>query len=65
MEKNLTRQAIVIGNYDNIPTSISSDTLIIVMINSLKTNRETDKLFGTNEILTYTITVALKLIVQQ
>ena len=57
METNLTNQALATGNYDNIPTSISSDALVVVMIDGLKITKEADKMVWADGALTYTITI--------
>lgn len=45
------------GNYNNIPTSLTSNTSIVNMIEGLTLTKEADKVNWSDGLLTYTITL--------
>lgn len=57
METELNNTAMVVGNYNNIPTSVTSQVLVVTMINGLTIVKEADKNVWADGILTYTIKV--------
>ena len=57
METKLTNIASVLGNYNDIPTSISTQALVVTMIDGLTATKTADKMIWADGNLTYTITV--------
>ena len=57
METQLSNTATVLGEYNNIPTSISSQALVVTMIDGLTVTKTADKMIWADDILTYTILV--------
>ena len=57
METQLSNTATVLGEYNNIPTSISSQALVVTMIDGLTVTKTADKMIWVDGILTYTILV--------
>lgn len=57
METQLSNTATVLGEYNNIPTSISSQALVVTMIDGLTVTKTADKMIWADGILTYTILV--------
>ena len=43
METELTNTVKTVGNYNNIPTSITSDALVVTMISGLTITKTADK----------------------
>lgn len=54
---NLSNIVSVLGNYNNIPTKINSDKLIVTMIDGLKVTMTADKMVWADGLLTYTIVI--------
>ena len=54
----LTNQAISNGTYDSIPTSLTSNTSVVNLVDGLTLKLEADKKTWLNGSLTYTITLA-------
>lgn len=57
MEKELSNTATVLGNYNNIPTEISTQALVVTMITGLTVSKTADKMVWSEGALTYTITI--------
>lgn len=57
METELTNTVKAVGNYNNIPTSITSDALVVTMISGLTITKTADKSIWADGALTYTITI--------
>ncbi len=58
MEKELSNETSVVGNYGNIPTSITSQVLVVTMVSGLSVVKTADKDVWANGELTYTIKVS-------
>ena len=54
---NLSNIVSVLGNYNNIPTEINSDKLIVTMVDGLKVTMTADKMVWADGLLTYTIVI--------
>lgn len=57
METELTNTVRAVGNYNNIPTAITSDALVVTMISGLTITKTADKSIWADGALTYTITI--------
>lgn len=57
MESELTNTVTALGNYNNIPTSVSSLASVVTMISGLTITKTADKPVWADGLLTYTITV--------
>lgn len=57
MTNNLSNTVTVLGNYNEIPTSISSQALVVAMIDGLTVTKTADKMVWADGVLTYTIEV--------
>ena len=57
METQLTNTASVLGSYNNVPTAISSQALVVSMIDGLTVTKTADKMIWADGVLTYTIVV--------
>lgn len=57
MTNNLSNTVTVLGNYNEIPTSISSQALVVAMIDGLTVTKTVDKMVWADGVLTYTIEV--------
>lgn len=57
METQLTNAVSVEGNYNAVPLSITSDVLVVTMLNGLTVTKKTDKMMWADGNLTYTIVV--------
>lgn len=57
METELSNIVTALGEYNNIPTSISSEAAIVTMITGLTIEKVADKTVWADGLLTYTITV--------
>lgn len=57
MTNNLSNTVTVLGNYNEIPTSISSQALVVAMIDGLTVTKTADKIVWADGVLTYTIEV--------
>lgn len=57
METELTNTVTALGNYNNIPTSVSSLASVVTMISGLTITKTADKPVWADGLLTYTITV--------
>ena len=57
MTNNLSNTVTVLGNYNEIPTSISSQALVVAMIDGLTVTKTADKMVWADGALTYTIEV--------
>ena len=60
MANNLSNTVTVLGNYNEIPTSISSQALVVAMIDGLTVTKTADKMVWADGVLTYTIEVENK-----
>ena len=58
METSLNNIASVLGNYNSIPTQITSDVLVVSMISGLTVKKTADKMVWGDGKLTYTIEVS-------
>lgn len=57
MEKELRNIVTALGNYNDIPTSISSPVLVTTLISGLTITKSADKSIWADGSLTYTITI--------
>ena len=57
MENKLSNTATVLGNYNDIPIEISTQTLVITMITGLTVSKTADKMVQSDGNLTYTIVI--------
>ena len=57
METELTNTATVLGNYNNVPTEISTTALIVTMLSGLTVTKSADKPVWSEGNLTYTIEI--------
>lgn len=57
METELNNTATVLGNYNNIPTEISTQTLVVTMLTGLTVTKTADKLIWSEGNLTYKIEI--------
>lgn len=57
METELTNTATILGNYNSIPTEISTQALVVTMLNGLTATKTADKMVWSDGILTYTIMI--------
>lgn len=57
METELTNTVTALGNYNNIPTSVSSLASVVTLISGLTITKTADKPVWADGLLTYTITV--------
>lgn len=53
----LSNSVTSVGNYNNIPTSLTSNTLVVKIIDGLTLTKEADKKNWKDGLLTYTITL--------
>lgn len=57
METQLTNTASVLGEYNSIPTTITSEALVVTMLDGLTVTKTADKQVWADGNLTYTILV--------
>lgn len=57
METQLTNTASVLGEYNSVPTTITSEALVVTMIDGLTVTKTADKQVWADGNLTYTILV--------
>lgn len=57
MEKVLSNTASALGNYNDIPTTMASEAILVTMIDGLKITKAADKAIWADGLLTYTIAV--------
>ncbi len=57
MENELSNIVTALGNYNSIPTSITSEAVLVTMINGLTITKSADKTVWADGVLTYTIKV--------
>ena len=57
MDKELTNIATATGTYNNLPTSMTSDTSAVALIEGLTITKTADQTSWVNGPLTYTITI--------
>lgn len=58
METELNNTATVLGNYNSIPTEISTRALVVTMLKGLTATKTADKMIWSDGVLTYTIVVS-------
>ena len=58
METELSNTATVLGNYNSIPTEISTQALVVTMLSGLTVVKTADKMVWSGGELTYTIEVS-------
>ena len=58
METELNNTATVLGNYNSIPTEISTQALVVTMFRGLTATKTADKMIWSDGLLTYTIVVS-------
>lgn len=58
METELNNTATVLGNYNSIPTEISTQALVVTMLKGLTATKTADKMIWSDGVLTYTIVVS-------
>lgn len=57
MENELSNLASALGNYNSIPTSITSDAVLVTMVSGLTITKSADKTIWADGALTYTIKI--------
>ena len=57
MEKELRNTVGAVGNYNSVPTSITSVASVVTMVNGLSITKKADKEIWADGVLTYTIVV--------
>lgn len=57
METELSNIATALGNYNSIPTSITSEATLVTIVNGLTITKSADKTIWADGALTYTIKV--------
>lgn len=57
MDQQLSNLATAVGTYNSIPTSITSEALVVNMISGLTITKTADKQSWADGLLTYTITI--------
>ena len=57
---DLSNTVSVLGNYNNIPTEISSEAVVVSMIDGLTVTKTADKMVWADGLLTYTIVIKNK-----
>ncbi len=57
MENELNNQVSILGNYNEIPTEINSNVLVVTMVNGLTVTKSCDKMIWADGLLTFTIVV--------
>lgn len=57
METELTNTATVLGNYNSVPTEISTTALVVTMLSGLTVTKSADKPVWSEGNLTYTIEI--------
>lgn len=57
METELSNTVSALGNYNSIPTSITSDAVLVTMISGLTITKSADKTVWADGALTYTIKI--------
>ena len=57
MEKELSNTVSVLGNYNEIPVTFSSEALVVTMLDGLTVTKTADKAVWADGHLTYTVTV--------
>lgn len=57
MESELRNSVSSIGNYNSIPTSVTSATSVVTMVDGLSITKTADKQIWADSILTYTIVI--------
>ena len=58
METELINQATILGNYNDIPTEISTQALVVTMITGLTVTKSADKLVWSEGNLTYKMEIS-------
>lgn len=54
---DLSNTVSVLGNYNNIPTEINSEAVVVSMIDGLTVTKTADKMVWADGLLTYTIVI--------
>lgn len=57
MDNVLNNEVSVLGNYNNVPTTITSNNLAVDMIDGLVVSKSADKMVWADGTLTYTVTI--------
>ena len=57
IETELSNTATILENYNNIPTEISTQALVVTMLNGITAKKTADKMIWGDGDLTYTIEV--------
>lgn len=57
MNNQLTNSVTVVGTYNNLSTSLTSEAVVVSMISGLTVTKTADKMSWADGLLTYTITV--------
>lgn len=57
MNNELTNIATAVGNYNSLPTSLTSEAVVVSLVSGLTITKEADKSSWADGLLTYTITV--------
>ncbi len=57
METELSNIVSVLGNYNDIPTELTSETVVVSMIDGLTITKTADKVNWADGVLTYTVVI--------
>ena len=57
METELSNIASVLGNYNDIPTELTSEAVVVSMIDGLTVTKTADKVNWADGVLTYTVVI--------
>lgn len=57
MDNQLSNITTAVGNYNSIPTSLTSEAAVVTMISGLSITKTADKATWADGLLTYTITI--------
>lgn len=60
MESTLSNTVSAVGNYDDIPTAITSTATVVTMVSGLNISKTADKNVWADGVLTYTIIIENK-----
>ena len=55
METILSNTVSALGNYNNVPTAMASEAVLVTLLDGLKITKTADKLVWADGVLTYTI----------
>lgn len=57
MDTNLTNQVTAVGTYNGLPTSVTSEAVVVALVSGIRITKTADKTSWADGVLTYTITI--------